>query len=307
MNMKTLCVMAIVCAMSLVEAHAQTHFTFTSLTGNNCTIIVPTAADPRIDTTSLSNGDEIGAFTSQGLCVGATVWQGSNTNITVWGDNDQTPEVDGITTGDTIRFRIWRQTDDTEIDSVVWEYSNGTGTYTVNAFQVLSDLQAFGPSAPPPATDGAATLQVTAPMLGLWNGTTHKASAAIVELREGASVSASTLVARAAGIFDNTGTLSVQVPSVDSANYWIVVRHNGHFPIASATQQVCQDGETTTYDFSDAQNKAHVGSQPPTVLSSGKYVVKSGDIDGDKSASAFDFLYYFQPYFGVNNPGGVPE
>lgn len=96
------------------SAVAQTHFTFTANTGNNATVAIPTSANPNIGGTPLANGDEIGAFTPGGLCVGAVVWAGANTAITVWGDNDQTPAVDGITAGQTMSFRIWRQSTDTE-------------------------------------------------------------------------------------------------------------------------------------------------------------------------------------------------
>src|SRR3990172_8900881 len=73
------------------QAVAQVHFTFTPNTGEEATVAVPTSANPNIGGSPLASGDEIGVFTPAGLCVGAVIWTGSNTVITVWGDNDQTP------------------------------------------------------------------------------------------------------------------------------------------------------------------------------------------------------------------------
>ena len=56
------------------NAFAQTHFTFTSITGNNATVGIPAGVNPNINGIPLEIGDEIGAFTPAGLCVGATVW-----------------------------------------------------------------------------------------------------------------------------------------------------------------------------------------------------------------------------------------
>ena len=90
------------------------HFTFTSTTGNDMTVAVPDTANPTFDGSPLLAGDEIGAFTPSGLCVGASVWQETgNIAITVWGHNDQKSVIDGMTPGDTIKYRVWRASSST--------------------------------------------------------------------------------------------------------------------------------------------------------------------------------------------------
>lgn len=121
---------------------AQTHFTFTSNTGNNATVGVPLTCNPNIDGNPLSNGDEIGVFTPEGLCVGAVVWNGANTAITVWGDNDQTQTVDGIKTGAQIEYRIWKKSTNVEYSNVVVNYSQGDGLYAADKILVLSSMTA---------------------------------------------------------------------------------------------------------------------------------------------------------------------
>ena len=62
-----------------------THFKFTSNTGYNMSVMVPIAINPTINGAALQNGDEIGAFTPGGLCVGAGVWTGQEIYLLRYG------------------------------------------------------------------------------------------------------------------------------------------------------------------------------------------------------------------------------
>jgi hypothetical protein len=132
------------------------HFTFTSVTGNNMTIVVPLASNPNIGGVALSAGDEIGVFTPGGLCVGATVWTGTgNRSITVWGDNDQTAEKDGMTPGEVVHYRVWDSSEDIEYSVVVVTYVGGATvrTYSAGAFSPnVASLTAFSVPAQPNIT-----------------------------------------------------------------------------------------------------------------------------------------------------------
>jgi hypothetical protein len=141
-----------VVTLTNVLALAQTHFTFTSNTGNNATVAIPVAANPNISGTPLATGDEIGVFTPAGLCVGATVWTiGLNAAITVWGDNDQTPAIDGIQAGQQMNYRVWRQSTNTEYTNVSVTYSIGNGIYAVDGIYALASLTAIVVSVDGPA------------------------------------------------------------------------------------------------------------------------------------------------------------
>jgi len=111
---------------------------YTPNTGNSATIVLPTSANPNIDGVALQSGDYIGVFTPAGLCCGWKQWQGSNTSITAWGDDDQTPAVDGFQAGEQIYYRVYRTSQAREWDLVQVAYSQGTGNYSPNAFMVLS-------------------------------------------------------------------------------------------------------------------------------------------------------------------------
>jgi hypothetical protein len=202
------------------EATAQTpvHFTFTSNTGNNATVGIPASVNPTINGTPLASGDEIGAFTPGGLCVGATVWPGATTYITVWGDNDLTPAVDGIAGGDQISYRVWDQSTNTEYTSVSVSYSQGSGNYSSNGIYVLSSLSAVGLPEPPTLTSpsNGATGVSAAPTL-TWNAS---GGATSYHLQVSESSSFSTTVVNQSGI---TGT-SYDVTGLSNSTlyYWRV-------------------------------------------------------------------------------------
>ncbi|MBI3005412.1 MAG: T9SS type A sorting domain-containing protein [Ignavibacteriales bacterium] len=137
-------------AFLAAEASAQTqHFQFTSNTGNSATVAVLVTTNPNINGSPLVSGDEIGAFTPAGLCVGGIVWNSVNDAITVWRDNEQTGTIDGMQPGELIHYRVWRQSTDTEFASVVVTYLSGDGTYIVNATYTLTSLDATAPPDPP--------------------------------------------------------------------------------------------------------------------------------------------------------------
>ena len=143
----------IVCGLSS-GLMAQTHFTFTSSTGNSMSIMVPTSIAPTVNGVALSAGDEIGVFTPAGLCVGAKLWTGaSNISITVWGDNTETPAIEGAAAGEALSFRVWDSSAVKEGNaSVTWQPVGGefTGatTYQINTVAGLASFA--GTVAPEP-------------------------------------------------------------------------------------------------------------------------------------------------------------
>lgn len=118
---------------------AETHYTFTSNTGNNMTVLVKAAINPTVEGSAVSNGDEIGVFSPSGLCAGAAVWNGVNTVIIVWGDNDQTSAVDGMSAGDQLTFKIWDKSASKEVQAVV-TYESGGPKYSADGIAILSSL-----------------------------------------------------------------------------------------------------------------------------------------------------------------------
>ena len=119
-----------------VLAFAKTqHFSFTANTGDSYSIAVTAAT---LDGASLAAGDEIGVFTPNDLCVGASVWTGTPPlALTAWVDDSQTSGVDGYAAGDSMFFRIWQQSNDKEFDAEP-SYAQGNGTFGNGAFAQVS-------------------------------------------------------------------------------------------------------------------------------------------------------------------------
>ena len=111
---------------------AQTqYFTFTANTGDSYSIVVTSAI---LDGGMLEVGDEVGLFTPNALCVGASVWTGTAPlALTAWIDDSQTGEVDGYVSGDTMAFKIWDQSSDTEFAATP-TYAQGNDTFGSGAF-----------------------------------------------------------------------------------------------------------------------------------------------------------------------------
>lgn len=54
-----------------------------------------------------NNGDQVGAFNANGVLVGAGTVNGGRCGISVWGDDQATTEVDGLTSGEAFALRTW--------------------------------------------------------------------------------------------------------------------------------------------------------------------------------------------------------
>ncbi len=163
------CLGLLFATVNLINADTQ-HFQYTSNTGNNATIILPSALQPEVDGEPLVPGDEIGVFTEDGLCVGATVWRETTQSITIWGNDEQTAEKDGMEHNDSIYYRVWRQATDIEYKNIEVTYDDSQvfyridGRYRIDAIYSLSSLQSF-PAPPAPnlisPEDGTESLQRT--------------------------------------------------------------------------------------------------------------------------------------------------
>jgi len=117
------------------------HFKFTANTGENYAILIQAA---RLNGASLAVGDEVGAFTSSGLCVGATILADTTQiPLIAWADEPETPSVDGYANGDTIRFRFWDASQSLEIEARPDSFWAGNGTFGFGALARINMLFAI--------------------------------------------------------------------------------------------------------------------------------------------------------------------
>ncbi len=113
-------------------AAAQTYFTFRANTEDSYALVLASATINGLD---LQSGDEIGAFTPAGLCVGATVVAQQTTNIllTAWQDDSFTSARDGYLDGEDITLRVWDISSQTELVMDA-SFTLGNGTFGFGPF-----------------------------------------------------------------------------------------------------------------------------------------------------------------------------
>ena len=156
------------------------------------------------------------------------------------------------------------------------------------------------------------TFEVKVALQGYWNGVSHRKSAVAIELRSGVDLTTSLQSRITTAILDENGEVTVTFEDLPSDDYWLVVRHGSHMPVASLTRLSVTEGNTHNYDFSNANDKAFPGFNPlsPVLVefgNTGVFMVRTGDLNGDQSCSADDFIQHFAPNFGLSSSGQVPD
>ncbi len=144
--MKKIILLAVIISLLPIATFAQQqHFIFTANTGDSYSIVVN---DVTLDGVALNEGDEVGVFTPDSLCVGASIWPGVTPfALIAWTDDSQTNDVDGYTAGEQMHFRIWQQSSETEFDAQA-TFTQGDGTFGNNAFAQLSLAAVSGGTGP---------------------------------------------------------------------------------------------------------------------------------------------------------------
>ena len=109
---------------SNIEKVNPLHYKNIKVTDNNMTLGIP------INTwETLPNfGDEVGVFSQLGLLVGSGVFVGNNMAIPIWGNDETTPEIDGMIAGEEFLIKLWDGETERIISVDSWmEGSNGFG------------------------------------------------------------------------------------------------------------------------------------------------------------------------------------
>ncbi len=176
------------------------------------------------------------------------------------------------------------------------EVSNACGVIITSSSVSLSVVQ-------PAVVSAIAYIQ------GYWNGLDHRRTSVLLELYDGASPISAVPVASQAGIVAHDGSVSVQFVNVSDGSYWLVLRHGGHLAIVSAAKVAITAGSTTLHDFSSTSNVFNGANAMDQVNLNGTLynVLKAGDLNGDLSVGADDFLQLLLPNFGASNPGSAPS
>ncbi len=116
------------------------HFDLDDLnTGNNASLIFPFETLMNLH---LTEGDEIGVFTTNGTLCGAGVFEEENLAFPIWGDDPQTTdEIEGLAEGETFQLKLWDSETDEEFE-LLFELQGGAPLYFSNGIYIVEFLEA---------------------------------------------------------------------------------------------------------------------------------------------------------------------
>ncbi len=88
---------------------------------------------------SLIEGDEVGAFTADGLCAGAGVVDGEGfpLGLAAWADDPHTQEIDGFRNNEAVAWRIWDDDAGREYNGIA-NYVQGDGRFHAESLTVVN-------------------------------------------------------------------------------------------------------------------------------------------------------------------------
>jgi hypothetical protein len=118
-------ILVLILSTMILFATDPSHFTFNT-TNKLMTIKIASDTELTFGSGVLDNGDEVGVFTQDGVCVGAVVWEESQVFFNVYGATS-TPPVDGLDEGESMVYKVWDSSEEMEHDSVDVTHSDFMG------------------------------------------------------------------------------------------------------------------------------------------------------------------------------------
>ena len=100
-------------------------------TDNNMTLGIP----EDVLNSFLTPGIEVGIFAPNGQLVGSGVYTGENMAVSLWGDDELSPETDGLIVGADFNIRIWDGQSEKSLSVDNW--TEGDGRYEENDIQIV--------------------------------------------------------------------------------------------------------------------------------------------------------------------------
>lgn len=137
-----------------------------------------------------------------------------------------------------------------------------------------------------PSGNGIVSLELTAVLEGMWNGSTMASDTVDVQLR--APLSPYSLVDQASVELNSSGFAIANFPDAsDGLYYYIVVRHRNSIETWSSGVHSFPDGQPYDYNFSTSYGQAYGNNLK---FKSGKFCIYSGDVNNDNIVDAVDII-----------------
>jgi hypothetical protein len=114
----------------------ETYYDAVAPTNHNATVVFPLSAVPA----GIAAGDEIAAFSEDGLLVGSKPYDGQAFALTVWGDDEFTDEIDGLRPGESFSLRAHLEGEGAERSIASLTFLEGADVYYHNAIIVVESF-----------------------------------------------------------------------------------------------------------------------------------------------------------------------
>jgi len=115
------------------------HYPSFNSTGSNMTVGIP------LDSWTIipGQGDEIAAFDEEGKIVGSTVFNGSATSLTIWGDDDITDSKEGIGINTRFILKLWNYSTGKEEIIDVKSWLTGNDLFSDDGISIIDKLDIY--------------------------------------------------------------------------------------------------------------------------------------------------------------------
>ena len=124
------------------ETNFFSYFQFAHNTGHNMTLGIPIYSwvdySPQI-------GDELAVFDQSGLLVGSQIFEGDNMAITIWGNDGQKNEKDGMYNAEYFHLKLWSNSLNKEFDLYIESFVEGDQIYISNGISIVSNITTLQP------------------------------------------------------------------------------------------------------------------------------------------------------------------
>jgi len=115
------------------QDHTPAHWSKPVHTNANMSVLITA-----IKSNSITDGDQVAAFASDGRLVGLGTVKDGRCGIAVWGDDASTESIDGLQKGEDFELRYWDSKRKFELDLTVVAVHDGSGlVYETDAFTAL--------------------------------------------------------------------------------------------------------------------------------------------------------------------------
>lgn len=136
-----------------------------------------------------------------------------------------------------------------------------------------------------------AGLDITVRLYGLWDGTTHRKAAMMVEFHDSLAniTDSETATYKKQGVINANGTINLDMTGIADGDYYVIVKTTGYLPCVTKNKLTITTGSRATLSLMSPTDL--VSGDEVLLYETSTYFVKAGDINYDLRINANDAIY----------------